>query len=281
MRNKTEKVWHPEISVASYDGCEEGGRGSTAPSKPGAIESAGVKRKRAVIPRRRVPTVDVRPAVQVAGLQCSSGEETLRNYSTIIEETNLTALLDCATEHARRLRNERVHCPNLCGWLEDESPEKYSFGKVVSMSVDRSSLQTPADHGSRLQSRAGSRYSSAAASKRRNHYDFKHFPDSAHEHIEHYRAFYCYTTLTVPPQLQAANTLVEDDTPQDPSNLYHLGVKSLCESDPYLRELASRLGVRESIREQQLLQSPRPTPPSIVKRSREREDLVICANGKK
>lgn len=278
MRNKTEKVWHPEVSVASCDGCEEGGRGSTAPSKPGAIESAEVKRKRAVIPRRRAPTVDVRPTAQVAGLQYSSGEETLRNYGTN-EETNHTTLLDCATKHARRLRNERVHCPNLCGWLEDESPEKYSFGKVVSMSVDRSCLQTPADHGSRLQSRAGSRYSSAAAGKRRNHYDFKHFLDCAHEHIEHYRAFYCYTTLTVPPQM--ASTLVEDDIPQDTSNLYHLGVNSLYEGDPYLRELASRLGVRESFREQQLLQSPRPTPPSIVKRNREREDLVICANGKK
>ena len=276
MRNKTKKVWLPESSVASYDGCEEGGRGSTGPSKPGSAE---VKRKRAIIPRRRVPTVDVRHVAKVAGLQCSSGEETLRRgqtYSTT-EETGHPTLLDCATEPARRLRNERVHCPDFCGWLEDESPEKYSFGKVVSMSMDRTSLQTPADHGSRLQSRAGSRYSNA----RRNHYEFKHFLDCTHEYIEHYRTSYCYTTLTVPPQV--ASTVVEDDTPQDPSNLFYPGVTSLYQSDPYLRELASRLGVRESIREQQLLQSPRPTPPSIVKRrrSRESEDLIICANGNK
>jgi hypothetical protein len=70
---------------------------------------------------------------------------------------------------------------------------------------------------------------------------------------------------------------------QDPDNYMQLGVKSYGQdADPYLRELVSRLGVRGLVqtREQQLLRTPKPTPPSITKKTKPREDLVVRSNGK-
>lgn len=281
MHKRTKKVWHPERSLAQYDGCEESGRGSSKalPSAAGT-EAAEVKRKRVSIPRRRVPTVDVAAGGANQKRECAKevggGAQT---YSTI-EQTDHFTVLESSLEPAKRARYEGDHCPDFCGWLGDEPLTRYS--KVVAVYTDRTGLQTPAD-GNRgvLQSRPNSRYSSTGAGRRPGHYDFRHFLGDAHEYIEHYRKFYCYTTLTIPPQRTSTIAEGEEEIQQDPDNFLPLGVKSLYRGDPYLRELASRLGVRESIREQQLLRSPRPTPPSIVKKNREKTDLIVCANSKK
>ena len=279
MHNRTKKVWHPERSLALNDGSEESGRGSSKALPSGAeTEATEVKRRGVSIPRRRVPTVDVTARGESQKRECAKevggGAQT---YSTI-EQTDHSTVLESFPEPPKRTRCEGDHCSDFCGWLEDETLTKYS--KVSS--VDRTGLHTPAEvNRSALQSRPSSRYSSAGAGRRQSHYDFQHFLDDPHEYIEHYRKFYCYTTLTVPPQRTSTIAEAEEEVQQDPDSFLPLGVKSLYRGDPYLRELASRLGVRESIRVQQLLRSPRPTPPSIVKKNKERADLIVCPNSKK
>ncbi len=88
------------------------------------------------------------------------------------------------------------------------------------------------------------------------------------EHMEHYRT-HCYTTLTCSSQ-EITPTRTELVN-QGQQSLLKLEVKSLYRGDGFLRELASRLGV-ESIQEPQLL---RHTPPSIVKKPRNKADLAI------
>lgn len=105
-----------------------------------------------------------------------------------------------------------------------------------------------------------------------------------------------YTTLNVPGlkrkmSCDCENGLGEELPPapkvveQDPDSYMQLGVKFYSQdgADPYLRELVSRLGVKgltQQTREQQLLRSPKPTHPSITKKTKPREDLVIRSNGK-
>ena len=91
--------------------------------------------------------------------------------------------------------------------------------------------------------------------------------------MDHYRTHYCYTTLSTAPTEggRAVPELVE----QNKQALLTVEVKSLYRGDPFLRELASRLGVGELIREPQLLSPTRHTPPSIVKKHKTQTDLAI------
>lgn len=124
---------------------------------------------------------------------------------------------------------------------------------------------------------------------------FQHFRELRH-YIEHYRITQSYTTLNVPGlkrkmSCECGNGLLgkSEKLPpepkvveQDPDSCMQLEVKSYYQdADPYLRELVSRLGVRGlQTREQQLLRSSKPTPPSITRKKKPREDLVVRSNGK-
>ena len=289
-------MWHREKSLAlgmqeGY-GCEERGRGSSS------VEPEATSRPKTV--RQRRPTVDTRgvgvvkpEALNVSCRKKEGLDQKLQNYATVERngKKGEQALLDYdaqfweGTHSAQTLKG----CEDFCGWVENEPLGKYaSSHRVVPGGSDRFGVQTPAEGcRSTLQSRVSSRLSGAVSGRRRCHYDFMHFQD-AHEYIEHYRNYYCYTTLNVQPTLASrreCRVLVPEDIAEnikeDPKNFMPLGVRSLYRGDPYLRELASRLGVRDSVKEPQLLRSQRPTPPSIVKKNVNTLDLAVRANGKK
>lgn len=276
---RSNRVWHPEKSIALHGGGEEmeGGRGSVMEA-PQATSTPVRK-----IIRRKVPTVDTRGAsTRISSSKCKGDTEPERggqSYDTIEQTRRDSAILACKSLQLAKA------CTDFCGWLENERLSNYASNRRLGSTSDRVGLQTPAEGcRSTLQSRVGSRYSSSVYG-RRHHYEFRHLLDS-HEYIEQYRKMYCYTTLTIPPQQEPSieegvPLLKEHDVQQVPESFLPMGMKSFHQSDPYLRELASRLGVKESIKEQQLLHSPRPTPPSITKGNRNTEDLVVRANGKK
>ncbi len=294
-------VWYPGKSVAEsqdVDGCEEWGRGwsTAAPEAKVPREHTAPERARRVKISRRVSSVatrDCRPATSAGDekLQAQAakvGEEEGEglSYSTIEQRSwrGAASLLDCELHTPEHLA---LQVTDFCGWMEREDLMKYAPGPSKASSTshpaDRS-VQTPAD-GSRSHppSRASSRYSRI----RREHYDFRHLA-KAQDYMDHYRQFYCYSALNCPtnhPCKTITETVVkgEEEEEQCAENFMPLGVKSLYRGDPYLRELASRLGVRgpPRCREQQLLKSPHPTPPSITKRSREVTDLSVCVHGKR
>lgn len=310
-------VWHPQKSVAN-DGSEEGGRGSFHTSEfqtPQAIDSDQLKtvKKKAKIPRRRTPTVDVSALVSRASStakQKSRKAAKARDTYDTIESQDGPTILECSSVVYRRDPqaniNSNANINELCGW-RDREIECYKAAADRSATgsnnyFDRSRLQTPAEGlRSNLQSRAGnySRQASSYGKRKECCYVFQHFYEPRH-YIDHYRMTQSYTTLNVPGlkrkmSCDCENGLLEkgEELPpepkvveQDPDSYMQLGVKSYGQdgTDPYLQELVSRLGVRgliQQTREQQLLRSPKPTPPSITKKTKPREDLVVRSNGKK
>lgn len=290
-------MWHREKSlvqsVQEDYGCEERGRGSYVDD---ASRPAKVK-----IVRRRQPTVDVRAASlkTTSGEKrgktsaCAGPEQKLQTYATVEQNGGKGehALLKYSARfwEGARSAQQLKGCSDFCGWMENEPLGRYaSSHRAVPCGNDRCGAQTPAEGcRSTLQSRASSRLSGVVSGRRRCNYDFVHFQDP-HEYIEHYRKYYCYTTLNVQPtpvSKRECRVLVAEDIAEDgeenPDNFMPLGVRSLYRGDPYLRELASRLGVRDSFKEPQLLRSQRPTPPSIVKKNVKAVDLAVCSNGKK
>ena len=146
---------------------------------------------------------------------------------------------------------------------------------MMILPAPRRTCQTPADGlRSALHSRLGSR-STPSQRQRPVAFEFQHFLDT-HEHIDHYRTHYCFTTLSLSSLLQSgADDHQPETVEQDKESLLKPEVRSLYRGDLYLRELACRLGVGESIKEPQLLHTPKRTPPSIVKKSRQKTDLII------
>ena len=309
-------VWHPQRSITN-DGSEEGGRGSfhASGSEFQATDSNQLKtaNKKAKIPRRRTPTVDVSALVSRASStkqkstsasgKTASSIKARDTYDTIESQDGLT-ILECSSVVYRRDPqaniNSNADINELCGW-RDREIDHYKAAtdrSAASSNFDRSRLQTPADGlRSSLQSRAG-KYSRQASSygKRKEFYVFQHFREPWH-YIEHYRITQSYTTLNVPGlkrkmSCECGNGLLgkSEKLPpepkvveQDPDSCMQLEVKPYYQdADPYLRELVSRLGVRGLIqtREQQLLRSSKPTPPSITRKTKPREDLVVSSNGK-
>ncbi len=154
-----------------------------------------------------------------------------------------------------------AHKSEFTGWQDEELGARLSGVGGVEISGPRNGMI------SRLDTRFSQRRRGEDGS-----YQFTHLLE-AHEHMEHYRTHYCYTTLAcAPPQNSPA---VSDLVDQGQQALLKLEVRSLYRGDPFLMELASRLGVGDSIREPQLLTPHRHTAPSIVKKPRNKADLVI------
>ena len=302
-------VWHPQKSIAN-DGSEEGGRGSFHSSEPQVTDSQlKTAKKRAKIPRRRTPTVDVSALVSRTSSKkqrstAASGKTKARDTYDTIENQEGPSILESSSVVYRR-ESQITNSTNadivndLCGWRDRELECYKAAGdrSTTSSNFDRSRLQTPAEGlRSNLQSRAGnctnSRHTSSYG-KRKECYIFQHF-EELYQYIEHYRITHSYTTLTVPGLKRkmccgCENGLTEGEelppepkvVEQDPESFMQPGVKSYYQDDPYLCELVSRLGVRGLVqREQQLLRSRKPTTPSIAKRTKPREDLVVCSSGK-
>lgn len=294
-------VWHPQKSVTN-DGSEEGGRGSLVLTEDSAqpVEIA-TKRKKSAIPRRRTPTVDVSVLVSHAknrkkNNQSKEKTKARDTYNTI-ESHDTVSMLECSSEVYRRkaIVSNSTEEAQLCGWrdreLEFYKEAIYDRGTTLS-SFDRSRLQTPAEGlHSNLHSRAGRRSAATSCRGRRNEpYIFQHFSE-AHDYIEHYRTFHSYTTLSVPElrrkmiaEREVNERLHPDDPLSESTKVVGLGsdmteqpdVKSYCEDESYqyLRELVSRLGVKALVQN-----GLKPTPPSINKKTKTDETLVVCSNG--
>ena len=331
-------MWRPEASYGTREpghlpsSAEEGGRGSLLirasssttsateqdheASTPPATGPTAKNRKKAIIPRRRTPTVCIPKEMKAdppsghlaasAKLQAtasgssegSTPTATRPGYGTIEKSTEPTLVL---LEQSSKVYDE-TKVPNLknrnwfCGWTDHEYIDLHHIPKPAPIGgeFDRSRLQTPAEgYRSAIQSRvSSSRYTSSRAGGRRTYpYTFHHY-DNPDSHIETYRELYSYTALNTDPNQRRKDddrTLCEggDGVEQDAEIMLPAGVASLYRGDPYLKELMSRLGIRELAtpsqemeRQQQLLQAPRPTPPSIVKRRRDEKESVsiIVAN---
>ena len=236
---------------------QEKGRGSytqQAVSKPRVSEGS----------RRRAS--DRKPAAADKQAQGTGS-----GYSTV-ERARHSSILDYSSPSSdgRSIHSPVAPYEILCVSAGHPSQSEFSGWQdreQLVLSCSRRAVYNPAP-GPRLTStRLGTR-----GSQRQRDYEFQHFLE-AHAHMDHYRTHYCYTTLSTAPAEggRAVPELVE----QNKQSLLTVEVKSLYRGDPFLRELASRLGVGESIREPQLLSSTRHTPPSIVKKHKTKTDLAI------
>lgn len=270
------RVWFPEKSLP------EGEDGGTQKVPQGQSEKQE-KRKSSKITRRTTPTVDISALdVRRARDGARPEEEERQNYSTIEKSSykRNTAALECSS--AQPLTGGS----DFCGWETDRKPlARQGLAASSSLSrkcaAERSSLGTPADgYRSGVPSRASSR---AGGRRKGDAYVFQHLPDTQ-RYIEDYCKQYSFTALSVPRMenaiREAEGEKVRERT-QDGIRAQggEKGGRSSCcthsgvpRDSLYLQQLASRLGVRESI---QL--HPRSTPPSITKRNRAASDLLVCS----
>lgn len=282
-------IWGPEASyTAASLGSEEGGRGSLHDTSSSEQLNAAAKVKNKSIPKRRTPTVSIPPqANQETSETGTPSSPTDAGKSpaiyTTIENNKKQSLLELSHELYETSKPANPHW--FCGWTECEILDLHRKPPpTVTGEGDRSRLQTPMDgYRSTLHSRASSsRYSSSHGRRRTYQYTFRHY-ETSEEYAEEYRQLYSFTAMNTgcPPRDEDERIYCEgEDVEQDAEVIFPLGVKSLYRGDPYLRELASRLGIREPPpsfqdwdRQQQLI-SPRPTPPSIVKKKRNGKDQV-------
>ena len=286
-------VWHPDTSLTLDDGCEERGRGSLA-SKQLDQDVVVARKTKGKIPRRRTPTVDVSAIMNAYPKRQVGNASTPGSTYDTIESRAGPSFLECSS-----IVYHRSQCPpatrsgsgwDFCGWREKENLDSYRHEKTTgshtsSGVMEQRDISTPADNCRPAIRASVSRYSSSYGYRRRKDYEFKHLVDT-HQYIEQYRQMCSYTTYMT-SQKNSQNMSSENDrelyepeeVEQDPYNTMPVGVKSWYRGgDPYLREIVSRLGVRDVSREQQLLKSPKPTPPSIVKRNSNQTDLVVRAN---
>ena len=271
--------------MAANDGCEEGGRGSLHASSSEQEQegkaAVAKSKKKISIPRRRTPTVKI---------TCNTTARTFKeqkkgNYSTI-ETRNEPSLFRLSS---KPYENRKAPNPNtynsFCGWTDHEYYDlHHQNSKLCSNEIDRTGLQTPAERNrSALQSRtSNSRYSSSYGSRRRYSYTFHHF-DNLDDFMANYNDLYCFTTLNTSSYQQKEEEKPNEkifqegeDIQQDYEVLLPLEDKLLYGMDPYLRELAKRLGIASfsQYSENQLLQ----TPHTIVKKRRDLQDLVVSGS---
>lgn len=283
-------VWRPMDSYASTSlGSEEGGRGSLhASSSEQQQQEVKMVKRRASIPRRRTPTVHIPPP---AVLNCSETNSPSTDtgspavYKTI-EKNKKQSLLDLSQKPYEKSKAPNPRNDNwFCGWTKFEHLDlHYRPITMATAAEDRCRLQTPGDgYRSTMQSRASnSRYNSSHGRRKAYSYTFHHFMNSE-DHIENYRTLYCFSALNSDPSSRQDEDRVYcegEDVEQDAEVTLPLGVKSLYRGgDPYIRELVNRLGIRgpppeDWERHQQLLATPRPTPPSIVKKRKDGKDTM-------
>lgn len=307
-----DQMWRPEASYGkkqeSSCSAEEGGRGSMLqePAEATSVQEedsstpttttaptafAARNKKKAIIPRRRTPTVCIPNELKPSGSTNSSEEgstPTSKGYATIEKkEQPLLVLLEFSSKvyEPTKIENPKTHNWH-CGWTDHELQDLHYTPKptTTGSDVDRSRLQTPADgYRSTLHSRASSsRYTSARGGRKTYTYTFHHF-DDLDSHIETYRELYSYTSLNSDPSQRKPDEdklfFDGEDVEQDAEIMFPIDMKSMHHGDLHLKELMNRLGIKvpltpEQERQQQLLQVPRPTPPSIVKKRRNEKDSV-------
>lgn len=278
-------VWYPDRSYkAPAADSEESGRGSLhASSSEQEQDSSTRGRKKLPIPRRRTPTVI--PTIAAAIGKCEVVKPSPKvSYATMaIESRGETTLLELSFSAYEKSKISNPKNDNwFCGWTDHEYLDLHQTSKMASNcsdGFDRTRLHTPAEgYRSSLHSRASSsRYTSSRDGHRVHQYTFHHFKESG-DYIENYRDLYSYTSLiTGSTHLKGKEAIAFFEGEDDDDATLPIGVRSLYHGDSYLRELVNRLGIKDAPlsfpqewerEQQQLLQGPRPTPPSIVKKRR-------------
>ena len=285
------QTWRPDVSYAATSlGSEEGGRGSLqAPSTTtaGEQELETTKRKNKThIPRRKTPTVMV--------LTPTKAPRESQGYKTIETKKDPTLLqlsrktYDSTPTTTNNNNNTTKNRNWFCGWTDYEHLDLSAVTGPGPSDGDRSRLQTPMEglrgtvHGSSGSRVSSSRYSSSRGGRRKEEQRaFQHYSDVG-VYMEEYRRLYCYTTLSSAPSLREDERVFceGEEVEQDGEAIFSPGVKSLYRGDQHIRDLVSRFGVRDLSggQETQQQHNPRPTPPSIVKRRRDRRetaDIVV------
>lgn len=281
------QMWHPESSyaVTNNDGSEEGGRGSLHASSSEGCEAQAKTRRKVHIPPRRTPTVIVSSAKTPDRAKSASTEQPTQNYPTIERRDEVDLFELSSQPYKDDSTLSELHGPKgpFSGWTNHESLElKEQLRSVMKYSFagGGGAHATPEGNRSALQSRASSsRYTSSCGSRGRRYYSytFHHYQDTDN-YISNYRDLYSYTALNTGQEdrEEGRPRRTEERSMEDASHL-PVGVRSLYQDDPYMRELVSRLGIKEppsAAAVQQLLHSPRPTPPSIVKKRRKGEETI-------
>ena len=270
VKMSKKQVWCPKKSVPSpEDSCED----------TSTIQSAYPRRRTAKIERRKEPTVDVRRAITSALPEKPHHQKKDNGYSTIesVSYNNLD-LYDHLLEEPEPSTNV------LCGWRDNEHAKfKGSMGNFFS--TTRNNLQSREISNRLYSSRLSSRLN-----RKRDQYCFQHL-DNVEDYLLSYNTHCCYSNLilkkdstmeeeqqdstceTLPltsvfhtKKIRERPTLVPRTSTASSESKFHFVEQS------HLQSLAFRLGIQESIREPQLLQSPHPTPPSITKR---RNDKIV------
>ena len=269
------KVWLPESSLAD---CEPVQQPTAAAEKE--------KRRRTKITKRTTPTVEF-PTENPSRRQRKQTYSTIESGSYSRKSLHL-ALNDVSTGG----------CPTkteLCGW---ETERNKSFLHSPSV-VRRCTAEPVTGQRSALQSRSGGR--ACGKSRRNSVYEFRHLSDPS-AYLQDYCARYCYSALVlsrenggcldpiVPERDEKTNS--EKDTKCEQSNnssssqtkeeasyaqclVKSRGSERREQQQEYLQQLASRLGVKESLQEGQLRYRPRPTPPSFTRKTRVVHDILV------
>ena len=256
------RVWLPESSLAEDGAATE-------------LGTPKEKRKKSKIAKRTTPTVEFR-----AETTSSRRRPRKQTYSTIESNSYDRRSLHLALKDSSSGgRQERVE---FCGW---ETGNRGSKSELQSPSaVKRCPVAERSTERCRLLSRA-------AGGRSRKSYVFRHLLDTS-AYLTDYCAHHSFSSLVLSRENGGTEpaTTVQETASRGKSGRDNRSCKERAE-DGYercllksrgggerecLKQLASRLGVRESIKDGELRCHPRPTPPSFTKKNRVAKDIVIC-----
>ena len=302
MSHRLPSLWYPGASFAkdaaqSEGGSEEGGRGSM-PTSP--MEETGHQNKRLPIPRRRTPTVAVTLLSALTNKDKAEQDSTTLpqivkktgTYETV-EKVEDLSLLDLSSLPYEGFENDNSSpvrkYPNwFCGWTDEEHFDlNRNTSTRAPRDVGRGALQTPSS-GIRTSLYTRASFSSSAM-RRRPPYKFQHFA-SYEEYSEQYNTEYSYTSMFIPHKSGKEGKGQEVNykrVNEEASIAFPIDMKNVYHEDPFFVELVSRLRIKEPTKnrglvdgDQSLLRGLRPTPPSIIKKKRNVENIVISNSGK-
>ena len=248
---------------------EQPGRGwSSNRARDTEREAKKVKNRQ----KKTTPTVEFR-----AETTSSRRRPRKQTYSTIESNSYDRRSLHLALKDSSSGgRQERVE---FCGWETGNRGSKSSPSAVKRCPVAERSTER-----CRLLSRA-------AGGRSRKSYVFRHLLDTS-AYLTDYCAHHSFSSLVLSRENGGTEpaTTVQETASRGKSGRDNRSCKERAE-DGYercllksrgggerecLQQLASRLGVRESIKDGQLRCHPRPTPPSFTKKNRVAKDIVIC-----
>ena len=276
------KVWYPDKSLSLHQDSGES-VGKSCNDDENSPTQAGhpiVRRRTARIVRRKEPTVDMRAASALP--ECGVGEEeSSGGYSTVETNPHRTLnLLEGSGEDKKESDTE------MCGWRQDE----HKFAASAQLRLSLRPTQPREFPSSRLLS--GTR-TSTSRRKREQFYKFTHL-DTVEKHIRHYNTLCSYTV---------SQTIAEDQSEEDDeyneervcivvdegsAGWQQSRATSRRSKPPQcargttrtsskiagspISDLASRIGVQDSIRQPQLLKHR--TPPSISCEEQMRIEMI-------